>query len=816
MNRTFRFFFLAAALALLPFAPASASSSAGDDVIRGPYEPTRFGDNIFIDVQGGVNAFGASNMTGGDVWSSVRPSAALGVSFGKWFVPSVGLRVGWQGLMSNWAPGADFSPALPQMRGWYNYAHADLLVDCCNWFGGYRRERTWSVVPYLSVGAAWNYIVPVDGRNYNYAFITDENPVRTAYSGICSVAFGAGLYNRFRISDRFGITLDVRAVAHDRDLLGAAVNYGIDRSGSPVREAYKARGMEIFGGNLSAMVGVCVALGPVGWKRRGTPDDAISSAGAPSSYASDFAAVPVPSAAPVQSTTPPAAAAADDYAGSAAGEESLRALQRANAAAVDYCNSNYPAASRAYGESLQNFDTTGVYVIPEYFNAPSLDKARAWSRLAGDEPRPDFTSMSGVETARWSAAHGDVVPTSWERKSALQKNAWLSDNVYGPAARIYARRDSSLAVLQIVRDSLDRAKSACAQTVAAARRYLAEADALVDSAGNVLPACYPGVSPEVAGAYCALANSPVRVDFTAMPKRDARAWTKTHGDILPDGWKRMTPGERNGWLAATVYVPADRARKDRSAAEELLARAVETEEALGRAIADGTYRRPASGRKSRRSSEGGRASSGGEEGLAFAFFSVAKYTMTREQILEWEQEISGLDKSADYDVVGYADITTGSMNINNRLRRGRAATVVALLRERGFTGRLTPKISGGAETMFEIAWKNCAAVIRPVSGDTVKPAENVRPEPLPSKVGTGELFGWQIMSGKARVPSNDRRFLGYEPTVVEAGDGILKYIIGVSGTPAGAYENEVEIRRKYPDAFLVRISNGVSPYYYKP
>lgn len=804
MNKIFRFF-LAAALALSLFAPASASSSAGDDVIRGPYEPTRFGDNTFIDVQGGVNAFGASNMTRGDVWSSVRPSAALGVSLGKWFVPSVGLRVGWQGLMSNWAPGTDFSPALPQMRGWYNYAHADLLVDCCNWFGGYRRERIWSVAPYLSVGAAWNYIVPVDGHDYNYAFITDETPVRTAYSGICSVAFGAGLYNRFRISDRVGITLDVRAVAHDRDLLGAAVNYGIDASGSPVREAYKARGMEIFGGNLSAMVGLCISLGPVGWKHRGTPDDAISSDG-------NFAAVPVPSAesvqpTPVQNTTPPAAAAADEYAGRAAGEESLRTLQRANAAAVAYCNSNYPAASRAYGEALQDFDTTGAYVIAEHFNAPSLDKARAWSRLAGDEPRPDFTAMSDVETARWSAAHSDVVPTSWERKSARQKNAWLSDNVYGSAARIYARRDSALAVLQIVRDSLGRAKSACAQTVAAARRYLAEAGVLVDSAGNVLPACYPGVAPEVADAYCALANSPVRVDFTAMPRKDARDWTKTHGDILPDGWRKMTPEERNGWLSATVYVPADRARKDRSAAEEILARAVETLEALDRAIADGTYRRPASG---------GREPSEGEEDLAFAFFSVAWDTMNPAQILEFEQEIAGLDKSADYDVVGYADITTGSMSINNRLRRGRAATVVALLRERGFTGRLTPKISGGSETMFEIAWKNCAAVIRPVAKDTVKLAEEVRPEPLPSEGGTGELFGWQIMSGKARIPSNDRCFLGYEPTVVEEDGGILKYIIGVSASPSGAYENKVDIKGKYPDAFLVRISNGVSPYCYKP
>lgn len=581
MNKTFRFFF-AAALALSPFAPASASAGTADDAIRGPYEPTRFGDNTFIDVQGGVNAFGASNMTRGDVWSSVRPSAAPGVSFGKWFVPSVGLRVGWQGLMSDWAPGQDFTPALPRMRGWYNYAHADLLVDCCNWFGGYRRERTWSVIPYLSAGAAWNYIVPVDGHDYNYAFITDENPVRTAYSGICSVAFGAGLYNRFRISDRFGITLDVRAVAHDRDLLGEAVNYGIDGSGFPVIDGYKARGMEIFGGNLSAMVGVCIGLGSVGWKHRSGSDDASSSS------VRDFAAVPVRPAMPGQ-----------------------------------------PASG-----------------------------------------------------------------------------------------------------------------------------------ALVDSAGNVLPACYPGLAPGVADAYCALANSPGRPDFTTMSKRKAGAWTRSHGDILPDGWKMMTPGERNAWLSATVYVPAGRARKDRAAAEELPARAVETGDVPGKATAEDSNRRPAD-TKARRFSDLVRESSEGEDKLAFAFLFVPKDTMNLAQILELEQDISGLDRSADYDIIGYA-------------------------------------------------------LIRPVAKDTLKSAEEVKPEQIPSKSGTKDLFGWQIMSGKAKIPSNDRRFLGYEPMVVEAGDGMLKYIIGVSDSPAGAYANKVEIKGKYPDAFLVRISNGVSHYQYKP
>ncbi len=97
-----------------------------------------------------------------------------------------------------------------------------------------------------------------------------------------------------------------------------------------------------------------------------------------------------------------------------------------------------------------------------------------------------------------------------------------------------------------------------------------------------------------------------------------------------------------------------------------------------------------------------------------------------------------------------------------------------------------------------------------------KPAKEVKPEPLPSENRTEELFGWQIMAGKSKLPSNDRRFLGFEPTVIEAGNGILKYVIGVSDSAEKAYANKVEIRKKYPDAFFVRISNGVFPFSYKP
>lgn len=75
-----------------------------------------------------------------------------------------------------------------------------------------------------------------------------------------------------------------------------------------------------------------------------------------------------------------------------------------------------------------------------------------------------------------------------------------------------------------------------------------------------------------------------------------------------------------------------------------------------------------------------------------------------------------------------------------------------------------------------------------------------------------ELFGWQIMAGRSRIPSGDKCFLGYEPTIVDAGNGMLKYVIGVSESPEQSYKESAKIKAKYPSAFFVRIANGIFPY----
>lgn len=74
------------------------------------------------------------------------------------------------------------------------------------------------------------------------------------------------------------------------------------------------------------------------------------------------------------------------------------------------------------------------------------------------------------------------------------------------------------------------------------------------------------------------------------------------------------------------------------------------------------------------------------------------------------------------------------------------------------------------------------------------------------------IYGTQIMAGKVKLSPTDKKFLGYEPQIIEV-NGIYKYIIGCSESKDEAVDNMRKIRSVYKDAFLVKISNGVFPVY---
>lgn len=70
-------------------------------------------------------------------------------------------------------------------------------------------------------------------------------------------------------------------------------------------------------------------------------------------------------------------------------------------------------------------------------------------------------------------------------------------------------------------------------------------------------------------------------------------------------------------------------------------------------------------------------------------------------------------------------------------------------------------------------------------------------------------YGVQIFALSRVLPDNSPEFMGYMPMVVKSGN-VNKYIIGISESQDSAKKNLSAIKKKYPQAFLVKISSGKS------
>jgi outer membrane protein OmpA-like peptidoglycan-associated protein len=194
----------AAALAAfsLTVSPAVSAQENGNrdengKIVRGPYETNRFGDNWFIGVGGGINIF----LNEGDVADNIVISPSIDANLGKWFTPAVGMRVGYQGIFTQWNAN---SPSLlgntldtqenmyPQKMG-YMYVHGDFLWNISNAIGGYKETRFWNFVPYIHTGYFRSY-----GMD-NVTYINNE------------LALGAGLLHNLRLADRLDLIIDMRA-----------------------------------------------------------------------------------------------------------------------------------------------------------------------------------------------------------------------------------------------------------------------------------------------------------------------------------------------------------------------------------------------------------------------------------------------------------------------------------------------------------------------------------------------------------------------------------------------------------------------------
>ncbi len=199
-------------------------------------ETNHFGDNWFISLQGGANmifadhtnSFERVTQKGERTWGNEFGGAGLNIdlNFGKWFTPGIGTRLGlaygnlrgWNGtLENNRRPDSQNigksrfgfiddvnKPTRTNVK--YINAHADLMFNISQMIHGYDQERFYSFIPYASLGFYKSVgTKPVSLNNYDSKY------------GTLALAGGFGILNRFKVSNRFDITLDIAAkVADDR------------------------------------------------------------------------------------------------------------------------------------------------------------------------------------------------------------------------------------------------------------------------------------------------------------------------------------------------------------------------------------------------------------------------------------------------------------------------------------------------------------------------------------------------------------------------------------------------------------------------
>ena len=172
------------------YAQEDGNRDANGYVVKGPYLTNGGGANWFVGVGGGFNTA---------IGKEIKPFAeftpknnwAAEAFIGKWFTPTIGARVGYKGVMNNFAYDADtyVSNAYgEQVR--FGYAHADLMWNLSNALSGYKETRFWDIIPYAGFG----YLGINNGQTDN------------------KIGVSAGVYNELRLGKVVNLFIDLSVI----------------------------------------------------------------------------------------------------------------------------------------------------------------------------------------------------------------------------------------------------------------------------------------------------------------------------------------------------------------------------------------------------------------------------------------------------------------------------------------------------------------------------------------------------------------------------------------------------------------------------
>lgn len=108
-----------------------------------------------------------------------------------------------------------------------------------------------------------------------------------------------------------------------------------------------------------------------------------------------------------------------------------------------------------------------------------------------------------------------------------------------------------------------------------------------------------------------------------------------------------------------------------------------------------------------------------------------------------------------------------------------------------------------------VANNSCNAVSdNPVNaGGTTAKGDNKHVSPVAAADSSKILYGTQILASARKMSEDDKSFKGYKPVIISSGN-LYKYIIGVSVDIDGARTKNIEIKKLFPQSFLVSVQNG--------
>ena len=174
------------------YAQEDGNRDANGYVVKGPYLTNGGGANWFVGVGGGFNTA---------IGKEIKPFAeftpknnwAAEAFIGKWFTPTIGARVGYKGVMNNFAYDADTYVSNAYGNGEqvrFGYAHADLMWNLSNALSGYKETRFWDIIPYAGFG----YLGINNGQTDN------------------KIGVSAGVYNELRLGKVVNLFIDLSVI----------------------------------------------------------------------------------------------------------------------------------------------------------------------------------------------------------------------------------------------------------------------------------------------------------------------------------------------------------------------------------------------------------------------------------------------------------------------------------------------------------------------------------------------------------------------------------------------------------------------------